>query len=128
MSVSRDMLEDQLQHCEKQLGGLNSFIKELNGMTAKHGTEPAHFEEDLFEAEHNVKFYEGEAARLKKELENLGGGGAAPAPKGAGPLSSLPVKTGIGALILSSISFVLGALVGRGMQSRRGRDETEEKN
>lgn len=120
MNVSRDMLEDQLQHYETQLKSLKSYLKELNDVCAKHGTGREHFESDLFEAEHNIKYYAGEIARLKHEIraleKALGSGG------GGGATAMLPqtMKQGIGSLILSAISFGVGALLGSKLNSRRG--------
>lgn len=68
------MLEDQLESYEAQLRSLNSYIKELNDKTAAHGTEKAHFEVDLMEAEHNIKYYEGEIARIRELIEKESGG------------------------------------------------------
>ena len=117
MDENREMLEDHLERYEAQLRSLNSFLKELKDKTAEHGTDKAHFEEDLIEAEHNVTFYEGEIARLKKEL-----GGSY---KGAGtrtvPDSVLPrtAKQGVGSFVISAISFVSGALLGSKLKARR---------
>ncbi|HYH87494.1 MAG TPA: DUF1508 domain-containing protein [Pyrinomonadaceae bacterium] len=58
MKTKHEMLEDKLK-------GLNAYIKELKDKAAKHGTQSEHYEEDLMEAEHNLKYYEGEMARLK---------------------------------------------------------------
>lgn len=69
MDTNREMLDDQLESYEAQLRSLNSYIKELNNKTAKHGTEKALFEQDLMEAEHNVKYYEGEIARIRELIE-----------------------------------------------------------
>ncbi len=126
MNVSRDMLEDQLQDYEMQLKCLKSYLKELNGMTTKHGTGREHFESDLFEAEHNIKYYGGEIARLKNEIRALekpsgtGGGG------GAATMLPQTVKQGVGLLILSAISFGVGALLGSTLNSRRGGKDSSE--
>jgi|ERR1044071_1023471 hypothetical protein len=125
MNVNRDMLEDQLQDYETQLKCLKSYLKELNDMTAKHGTDREHFESDLFEAEHNIKYYGGEIARLKKEiraLEKASGTG------GGGPATMLPqtVKQGVGLLILSALSFGVGALLGSTLNSRQGGKDSSE--
>lgn len=74
MNANREMFEDQLESYEAQLRSLNSYIKELNDKTAKHDTEKAHFEQDLMEAEHNVKYYEGEIARIRELIEKESGG------------------------------------------------------
>ena len=68
MRPDHESLEDQLTNYEGQLKGLNSYVKELKDRTAEHGTAEEHYESDLSEAEHNIKFYEGEIARVKGEL------------------------------------------------------------
>ncbi len=126
MNVSRDTLEDQLQDYETQLKCLKSYLKELNDMAAKHGTGREQFESDLFEAEHNIKYYGGEIARLKNEIRALekasgtGGGGAV--------TTMLPqtMKQGLGFLILSALSFGVGALLGSTLSSRRGGKDSSE--
>jgi uncharacterized protein len=57
--------KEQLKDYEGQLSGLNSYVRELKDTTDKHGTGREHFEVDLMEAEHNIKYYEGEIARLR---------------------------------------------------------------
>jgi hypothetical protein len=123
MDANRESLEDQLERHESQLKSLKSYRKELNDMTAKHGTERAEFESDLFEVEHNVKYYEGEVARIKSELKEIGEyapdkGGARP-PYGA-PDTVLPrtMKQGVGSLLFSAISFAAGMLLGSKLNSR----------
>ena len=76
MEPDRETLEDQLKDYEDQLRGLNSYVKELKDRTAEHGTAGEHYESDLSEAEHNIKFYEGEVARIKGELEQTPDGPA----------------------------------------------------
>jgi hypothetical protein len=121
MSVSRDTLEDQLQNYEMQLKCLKSYLKELNHMTTKHGTDKEHFEQDLIEAEHNIKYYGGEIARVKDELRALGkGSGTGGGGGGASAMLPQTVKQGVGSLILSTISFGVGTLLGSKLKSRRG--------
>jgi hypothetical protein len=125
MNASRETLEDQLQNYDAQLGGLRSFIKELKNKTDEHGTDPSLFEEDLFEAQHNVAYYEDAIARIK---ETLGGQDKAASPRSvvvASPPQTL--KKGLGSLIITLISFVAGALVGLGVKSLRGRKDAPEK-
>jgi len=69
MSADNEMLEKQLKEYEEQLGGLNSYVKELKDKTAEHGTQREHFEIDLMEAEHNIKYYEEEMARVRELFE-----------------------------------------------------------
>jgi uncharacterized protein len=66
MKAKHEMLEGKLKNYEGQLGGLNSFIKELKARVTEHGTQSEHYEEDLMEAEHNIKYYEGELARIRE--------------------------------------------------------------
>jgi prefoldin subunit 5 len=122
MNVSRDMLEDQLQDYEAQLKSLKSYLKELTDMTARHGTDKAQFETDLLETEHNIKYYGGEVARLKNEIRSLEKSSGA---VGSVATAMLPqtVKQGVGSLILSTISFGVGALLGSKLKSRRGDKE-----
>jgi hypothetical protein len=123
MNVNSDTLEDQLQDYEEQLQSLNSYIKALNDQAAKHGTDKAIYEEDLMEAEHNVKYYEGEIARLKKEIGEAGkgGGGYGGGGYGGGKVVLPPkVKQGLVPVIISSISFLAGTLLGSKLKSRRG--------
>lgn len=117
MNSSREILEDRLEEYETDLKGLTSFLQELKATTAKFATEPAQFEEDLHEAEHNIEFYEGEIARIKKELA---GSPPEPPPK-CEPDHILPktAKQGIGSVIFSSISFLAGALLGSRLKSRK---------
>ena len=118
MDERRDKLEDMLERYEEQLRGLNSFIKELKTMTDKHNTDAVHFDEDMDEAEHNIEFYKGEIARIKKEIEKL--------PKsdypqtGAGTVLPQTAMQGIGYVILASVSFVAGAILGSNLMSRGG--------
>lgn len=69
MKANQEMLEEQLKNYEGQLKGLNSYIKEINDKTAEHGTAREHFEGDLIEAEHNVKYYEDAITRIKGLIE-----------------------------------------------------------
>ena len=121
MSANREMLEDHLEKYEAQLRSLNSYIKELNDKTAEHGTDKEHFEVDLREAEHNVQYYENEITRIKSEIGRPGQ--TQDTKNGADTVLPRTAKQGIGALIVSSISFLAGALVGSKLKSRRpGKD------
>lgn len=126
MRTSGETPEERLEEYEGQLGSLNSYLKELKAMTAKHGTDASHFEEDLMEIEHNIKYYEDEIAGLKGAV----GKSAKAAYSQTGSDTILPhtAKQGIGTLIISSISFVAGALLGLRLKSRRaGKNGPEEK-
>jgi TolA-binding protein len=124
MSVNPDVLEDQLQDYEAQLRSLNSYIKALNDRCIECGTDKTQVEVDLMEAEHNVKYYEGEIARLKQEIGQAGKGGGGRGGGGGqgGRKIALPpkVKQGLVPLIISSISFAAGTLLGSKLKSRRG--------
>ena len=113
MKSNREALEDQLENYEEDLRGVSSYVAELKATTARLGTEPAQFEEDLREGEHNIKFYQGEIALIKKAL------GATPKPKPSpGPIVSQR-PSGITSVIASSISFLVGALLGSKLKSRK---------
>jgi hypothetical protein len=117
MKDSRELLEDQLSGYEQQLAGVKSYIKELKDKTTQHGTAKEHFQEDLIEAEHNLKFYQGEIEELKKEI----GSSTKPKVPRPGGDSVLPrtKKQGIGSLIISSVSFLAGAVLGSKIKSRK---------
>jgi uncharacterized protein YegP (UPF0339 family) len=70
MSDERAKLQERLGKYEAQLKSLNSYVKELTDKASEHSTEREQFAEDLMEAEHNIKFYESEAARLRELIEN----------------------------------------------------------
>jgi chromosome segregation ATPase len=120
MKPNREMMEDQLETCEDQLKSFTSYLHELKDTTAKLGTDSTQFEEDLMEVENNVKYYGGEVARLKTEIGKLGK--AAPQARTAVD-SVLPhtLKQGMGSLLLSSISFAAGMLLGSMLNERRNK-------
>jgi prefoldin subunit 5 len=127
MKPNRKMLEAQLETDEEQLRGLTSFLKELKTTTAKLGTDKAQFEEDLMETENNIKYYGGEVARIKTEMGKLEKA-APPAQTAVDTVLPHTVKQGIGSLLLSSISFAAGTLLGSKLKSRRNsKEETERK-
>lgn len=112
MQPSRESLEQALESYGEKLRGFNSFIKELNAMTAKHGTDKAQFEEDLMEAAQNVKYYAGEIAQVKSQLGKLPKAERPQPLKGASPLTA-----NIGPFTLAAISFVVGAILGATLKS-----------
>jgi prefoldin subunit 5 len=118
------MLEDQLETYEEQLSSLTSYLKELKNTTAELGTDSSQFEEDLMETENNVKYYGGEVARIKTEIGKLDK--AAPAPARSAVDTVLPhtFKQGMGSLLLSSISFAAGILLGSMLNARRDSKDT----
>lgn len=122
MKTNPAILAEQLESCEDKLKGLSSYVKELKTMCAKHNTPEEQCESDLIKAAHNMGFYEGEIARIKKEMGTVPGGGG---KVGTGPGTLLPQtrNQGIGAAILTSISFVAGALFGSHLKSgKSGKD------
>ena len=121
MNANREILEDQLKKYEMQLKSLRSYLTELNNKAAELGTDRSQFQDDLIEAEHNVKYYEGETARIRKELGGLNKG--APIGQGADTVLPRTVKQGIGSLIFSSISFAAGILLGSRLNARRGSND-----
>jgi uncharacterized coiled-coil protein SlyX len=126
MKVNRAMLENQLERYETQLKSTSSFLKELNDQVTEHGTDKAQVEEDLIEAENNVKYYEGEIARVKKELAESDK--TPSAPKTGDGMLPRTAKQGFGSFIISSISFAAGTLFGSKMKSRQsGKDAPGEK-
>lgn len=126
MKASGELHGERLSRYERELAELKSFLKELKARTAELGTPTEHYEQDVSEAEHNIRFYEDEIARIKKEGGGTGGaGGGRP---GGGGDSILPqtAKQGLGSLIVSSVSFLAGILIGSSLSSRRGdRDRGE---
>ena len=121
MKSSREMLEQQLEEQGEKLNSLYSYFQQLNDMTAKHGTEREHFEEDLMEAQHNIKYYEGEIARITQEIAGLPE--AEHAQSGADTILPSTTKQIIGSLVFSSIGFVAGILLGSKLKSQGGGKE-----
>ncbi len=109
MKANRDVLEDHLQEYEQQVKGLKSYIKELAAQAERHETEKSQYELDLIEAEHNVKYYEGEIARIRKELGGARGGGRR---HQAGTILPRTARQGIGSFVFSAVGFVAGAVLG----------------
>jgi len=60
-------LEKHKAECAEKVCGLESYIKELTEMTAKHGTDTSLFEGDLSKAQFDVEFY-GNEAKLAGEV------------------------------------------------------------
>jgi len=106
MKAKRDVLEDQLQEYEEQVRGLKAYVKELTDQAARHGTEKSEFEMDVIEAEHNVKFYEGEIASIRKEV-----GGR------RGTLRARTARQGIGFFAFTAVGFVAGVFLGSQLKS-----------
>lgn len=116
MNARREMLEDRLKRDEEQFRELNSFLQELRTMTAKHGTDSAQLEGDIEETEHNINYYKSEIARLKKEIGTLTEDDY-PSTK-VDTILPQTAKQGIGYLILASVSFAAGAILGSNLMSQ----------
>jgi hypothetical protein len=115
MKANRDVLEDELQDYEQQVRGLKSYIRELTDQVARHGSEKSEYETDLIEAENNVKFYEGEIARIREEL---GGGPRGGRRHHAGTILPRTARQGVGSLVFSAIGFLAGMVLGSMLKSR----------
>jgi hypothetical protein len=120
MNTSNDTLEDRLEEYEDTLKGLTSYVKELQTMTAAKGTDKEQYEEDLMEATHNIKFYQDEIAGIKSAIGKSGkpAGGR---PHLGGGSTAGPGK-GITSVIFSSVGFIVGAVLGSRLKSRKGKD------
>ena len=126
MKTSGKMPESQLERYEEQLRGFKSYIKELKDRTTEYGTPSEQFAEDLMEAEHNVKYYEGEIARIKEQISK--GGKTEDTETVVDTILPRTAKQGIGSFILTSIGFVAGALLASRLSSQRSsKDRREEK-
>lgn len=123
MKPNKTMLEDCLQEYEEELKGLNSYVKELKTTTGKLGTDHQQFEDDLMEAEQNIGYYQGEIAGIKDQI----GEPAQPGPIKTGPGGPVPqtAKQGIGSIVFSSITFVVGALLGSKLRSRKNSKDSD---
>ncbi len=118
MKLDRQILEQQLISYEERAARLHSYLHALKETTAKHGTGNEHFEGDQIEAENDAAYYDGEIARLKKELAQ-----STPQIVAGAVGSVLPQtpKQGLGSIIFSSISFLAGALLGSKLKSRKNK-------
>jgi hypothetical protein len=116
MDANRETLEAQLIQYESQLKGLKSFVKELKARTAEYGTDKEHFETDLLEAEHNIKYYEEAIGHLKNEIGGSAKGGRA--QSGTDTILPRTAKQCIGSFVFSSVSFIAGAILGSKLKSR----------
>ena len=122
MKANRDVLEDELQDYEQQVRELESFIKELTDQVDRHGTEKSEYELDLIEAKHNVKYYEAEIERVRKEL---GGGSPGGGRQHAGTILPRTARQGVGSFAFMAIGFIAGAVLGSTLKSK-SKDEREE--
>ena len=117
MKPNKAILEDRLENCEEELKGLSSYVQELKTTTAKLGTDPEQFETDLMEAEQNIGFYQGEIAGIEADLGEPEEPG--PTKPGPGPILPQTSRQGIGSVVFSSITFIIGALLGSRLKSRK---------
>jgi hypothetical protein len=115
MHTNHEILEKQLETYEEELRGLRSYVQELKTTCDHCGTPKEVCASDLTKATNNIAYYEGEIARIKKELGTVAKVGPL-----AGTLLPQTRNQGIGAAILSSISFVAGALLGSRLKSGKG--------
>jgi hypothetical protein len=120
MNTSNETLGDRLEKYEDELKGLTSYVKELETMTAASGTDKEQFEEDLMEATYNIKFYQGEIAGIKSAI-GKSGKPAGRQPHVGGGSTAGPSK-GITSVIFSSVGFIVGAILGSRLKSRKGKD------
>jgi hypothetical protein len=125
MQSNRQMLADELEAYEEKAKGLTSYVRELKTMTAKHDTPKERFESDLLKAMHNIVFYEAEIARLKNQMRTPLQGVK---PGTVGTLLPKTRNQGIGAVILSSISFAAGTILGSLMNSGKSNKDRESGN
>jgi peptidoglycan hydrolase CwlO-like protein len=116
MKISSEELGDRLENYEDELKGFRSYVQELQTMTAKLGTDKEQFEIDLLEAQHNIKFYEGEIAEIKDARGKSAKGGGQ--HRGGAATADGPGK-GITSVIFSSIGFIVGAIFGSRLKSRK---------
>lgn len=120
MKPNREMLQAHLEMHEEQLRELTSYLTELKNTASKLGTDNTQYEEAVMEAESNIKYYGSEVARIKTELGKLEKDApAAPALAAVDTVLPHTLKQGIGSLLLSSISFAAGMLVGSMLKDRR---------
>ncbi|HEX6183174.1 MAG TPA: DUF1508 domain-containing protein [Pyrinomonadaceae bacterium] len=70
MTDQREIHRARRAKFEEQVRGLKCYVKELTEMAAKHGTDEAHFEEDLRKARGDIEFYEAQAGQLAEALSD----------------------------------------------------------
>lgn len=125
MQNNRVILDDALGTCEEKVKGLSSYVRELKTTTAKYDTPIEQYEADLAKAMNDILHYEAEIKLLKNQMPT-----PSPGVK-SGTVGTLLPKTrnqGIGAVILSSISFAAGTIVGALMNSGKGNKDRESGN
>jgi hypothetical protein len=117
MKANRLLLQERLEGYESQLQGLHSYVTELKAMTAKHATDKEMFATDLIEAQHNIRYYQNGIALLKTELSNAHRDAPTQADLDNGPATGGPPR--LIAVVISSLSFLVGAVVGSRLKSRK---------
>lgn len=121
MNTDPGLLQEQLDEYQTQLKGLKSYLRELNEVVSKNGTEKDQYETDVLEAENNVQYYEAEIEHIEQELK----GAARPQSVRAAAVGMLPqtATQGAGTLLFSSLTFLAGLLIGsRLLSGRRGKE------
>jgi hypothetical protein len=121
MQTHREILEAQLESYEEKCKSLGSYLTELKATCEKHGTPEDACVSDRSHAAHNAAYYQGEMERIKQELGKGQGLGSTVLPA-AGTLLPQTRNQGIGAVLLSSISFVAGALLGSTLKSGKSKE------
>ncbi len=126
MQPNRELLKDKLEAYEDKVKSLDSYLTELRTMCTKHDTPNEACASEWGEATHNLFYYKGEVARIKQELGTksrlasmIPGIGTA---VGARTLLPETRNQGIGVVVLSSISFVVGAILGSVLTSAKSKD------
>lgn len=118
MHTNRELLEAQLEDIKDKRKGLRSYLDELKAMCDKHNTPENICASDWTSATHNLGYYESEIARIRQELaKNAETGSISKVVPGIGTLLPQTRNQGMGAVLLSSISFVAGALFGSALKS-----------
>lgn len=121
MQTHREILEAQLESLEEKCKRLGSYLTELKTTCEKHETpEDACFSERS-QATHNLAYYKGAMERIKQELGKATGSRSTVLPA-AGTLLPQTRNQGIGAVLLSSISFVAGAILGSTLKSGKSKE------
>lgn len=123
MHTNRELLEAQLKDLEDKRKGLHSYLSELKTMCDKHNTPEHVCGSDWTSATHNLGYYESEIARMKQELaKDTATGSISKVIPGAGTLLPQNRNQGIGTVLLTSISFVAGALLGSALKSGKSKE------
>ena len=68
MTQHHDILKSQRAKYEERARGLKSYVKELTETAARHGTDEAHYEDELTKARSDIEFYERQAEHCAETL------------------------------------------------------------